>query len=152
MYQVIEYYDYRKENYIFLHGITSNVEKAKQRAKEIIERKFLEDENEYSFYQIYELKNSEYVDLQPMDKKNVVCQYSYCFIDFSNLLLKTVREICEMIGENIPKTISSDEIITKDIFRNILENRKNFINYSEYSEFLVDTFSTIVSVVKCEEF
>lgn len=55
---------------------------------------FFEDENERSFYQIYELENTEYVDLQPMDKKNVVLQYSYRLIDFSNLLGKNVVK-CE---------------------------------------------------------
>jgi hypothetical protein len=152
MYQIIEYNDYRKENYIFLHGVTSDIEKAKQRAQEIIQKKFFLEQNEHNFYQIYELKHSEYVDLQPMGKKDVICQYSYRFINFSNLLGKTVGEIYEMIDEKVPKTMSSDDFITKDIFANILKNHIDFIYLEELLDFFADTFSTIVSVVKCDEF
>lgn len=153
MYQVIEYNDYRKENYIFLHGVTSDLEKAKQRAQEIIQKSYeKKDEKEDNFYQIYKLQATEYVDLQPSDKKNVICQYSYRLIEFSNLLGKTVREVFEMMDERVPKTISPDEIITKDVFRNLIDNKHLNLSWSEDLEFEIDIFSRIIAIVKCEEF
>ena len=153
MYQVIEYNDYRKENYIFLHGVTSDLEKAKVRAREIIEKKYKKSQQgDHQIYQMYEVECAEYVDLQPTDKKNVMYQYSYRKIDVSNVLCKTVRDVYNFIEEKVPKTISPDEIITKDVFFNLLHTDKKFIYYSEELDFSLDTFSTIVSIVKCEEF
>lgn len=152
MYQVIEYNDYRKENYIFLHGVTSDLEKAKQRAQEIIQKSCEKKDEKDSFYQIYKLQATEYVDLQPSDKTNVICQYSYRLIECSNLLGKTVREVFEMMDEKVPKKFSPDEIIAKDVFQNLIDNKHVSIHCAEELEFEVDNFSRIIAIVKCDEF
>lgn len=126
MYQVIEYNDYRKENYIILHGITSDLEKAKQRARKILE----EDASGYkcyeessSFYQIYQLDTedhpNQYIQLQPgrENKKSVMCEYTFRYIEFSGLLNKTVGELyTDILDEKVPKSVSPDETITKELF------------------------------------
>lgn len=154
MYQVIEYNDYRKENYIFLHGVTSDLQKATQRTQEIIQKGIEKCHNKESIiYQVYKLdERTEYVDLQPNDRKNVICQYSYRCINFTSLLGKTVREVFDMMEEKVPKKVSPDEIVTKDVFRNLIDNKHVSIYCAEDLGFDVDNFSTIVAIVKCEEF
>lgn len=156
MYQVVEYNDYRKENYIFLHGVTSDLEKAKQRTYEIIQKdieKCNDKDNESIIYQVYKLdERANYVDLQPNDRKNVICEHSYRCINFSSLLGKTVREVFGMMEEKVPKKVSPNEIVTKDVFRNLIDNKHISIYWAEELGFDVDNYATIVAIVKCDEF
>ncbi len=165
MYQVIEYNDYRKDNYIRLHGVTTDLEKARQKVKEILEKYMKnsqnEDEEKGCLCQIYEFPSdhcNEYVCIS--NRKDIVSQSSYRCIDFSNLLDKTIRELYKTLEEKVPKSISQsispDEIITKDVFLRLLEQKK-FTEYLEYlqediGDICIDNTSTIVAIVKCEEF
>ncbi len=164
MYQVIEYNDYRKENYIQLHGVTTDLEKGRQKVKEILEKysqRRSPSSEEGFLCQIYELPSdhcNEYVSLS--NKKDIISQSSYRFIDFSPLLHKTIRELYEILDEKVPKSISQsispDEIITKDVFLRLLEQKK-FTNYLDFlqediGDISIDNTSTVIAIVKCEEF
>lgn len=156
MYQVIEYQDYRKENYILVHGVTSDLEKAKGRVGEILKKITGSHDEKDSFYQIYQLPGdhrNDYVYLS--DRKNVVGQYTYRFIHFEKLLGKTVKELYdEILEEKIPKRVSGDTVITRDVFYNLVENElSSSLDFlQDTGDIYIDTFSTIVAVVKCEEF
>lgn len=156
MYQVIEFNDYRKENYIHLHGVTSDLEKAKQRAQEILQGYVDPKKNsrEDCFVEIYRLPKdhcNEYVYV-----KDRMYQYSYRTFEFPNLLNKTIQELYEIIDEKVPKDLSPDQIITKDvlkdlIYRKVLTKHLDFL-IEDIGDICMDTCSTIVAIVKCEEF
>lgn len=156
MYQVIEYNDYRKENYIHLHGFTSDLEKAKQKAKEILEKASSKD-REDCLCQIYELEKdhrNDYVALSN-PRKDIV-QYTYRYIEFPKLLHKTVRELyVEILEEKVPKSISPDEIITKDVFRDLLDRKllSGYLNFlqEDTNDICITMTTTIAAVVKCDE-
>lgn len=159
MYQVIEYNDYRKDNYIRLHGVTTDLEKARQKVKDILEKysnSKNDNNNEGCLCQIYELPQdhcNEYVSL--CNKKDVISQSSYRIINFSPLLDKSIQELYESIDEKVPKSISPDEIITKDVFLRLLEQKKftkclDFLE-QDIGDISIDRTSTIVAIVGCQE-
>lgn len=156
MYQVIEYNDYRKENYIKLHGVTSDLERAKQRAQQIFEIDPTDDKED-CFVQIYELPKdhcADYVYLS--DRKAVMHQYSCRKFTFSKLLNKTIEELFEIIEERVPKTLSPDQIITKEVFRDLIHRKvlNGYLNFlhEDTGDISMEIYSTVVAIVKCEEF
>ena len=156
MYQVIEFNDYRKENHIKLHGVTSDLEKAKQRVKEVLEKMFEKHDEKDSFYQVYELPKdhcNDYVYLS--DRKNVMCQYTNRFINFEKLLGKTIRELyIEILEEKVPKRFSPDQVVTKDVFYELIHSGLDgYLNFlQDTRDIYIELYTTIVAVVKCEEF
>lgn len=163
MYQVIEYQDYRKENYIYLHGVTSDLEKAKVRAKSIQEQyasKYYNKEHKGTYCLIQEREKgsqNDYVDFQGRDRKSVICEFEIFSIEFHDLLEETIGKIfVDILEEKVPKGISPDEIITTELFRDLID--RNLL--TGYLEFLaedqriisLDRSSSFVAVVKCEEF
>ena len=163
MYQVIEYQDYRKENYIYLHGVTSDLEKAKDRAKSIQEQyasKHYNKDHKGTYCRIQERKKgsqNDYVDFQGRDRKSVICEFEIFSIEFHDLLEKTIRELfVDILDEKVPKDISPDEIITTELFCDLIDRNllKGYLEFLAEDQQLISLTrsSGFVAVVTCEEF
>lgn len=158
-YQILEYNDYRKENYITIHGVTRDLEKAKKKVIEILQKQISNDkEVEDKFFEIYELPKdhcNEYVALVP--RANTVSQYTYREISFTSLLNKTVKDLYDILEEKVPKSLSPDQILTKDVFYDLVHRKILKDGYLEFlhtdtGDICIDTYSTIIAIVECEEF
>lgn len=59
-----------------------------------------------------------------------------------------------MNDRKVPKSVSPDDIITKDVMLNLIVNRH--LPVEEYLQEMLDieinTYSAVVAVVKCDEF
>ncbi len=158
MYLVIEYYDYRKENYIITHGVTSDLTKATETLNRIIDSKNTEDQPEVCKFTVpvknLEEHGEEYVCLEPKNRKKIIKQIRTAYADIRSVLGKTLSQFFEMIDERVPKrlSLSPDEILTKDIFKRLITEK--YINTGCLGEFFDVEFSTsctIYAIVECEE-
>lgn len=159
MYVITEYQDYRKENYIHLHGVSDDLEKAKQRAVEILKSHF-DPEGEFNFYQIYDCSRDpkSYVALQPSRRQDVKYEFSYREIVFDRLLGKTIRDLFEMLDNPVPRSMQEgkDTVITKQLFREIVETKAISDGDLEFLQsdcgcIEICLSSAIIGVVECEK-
>jgi hypothetical protein len=160
MYLVIEYEDYRKENYIIIHGVTSDLAKAKDAIYHVIEPKVTkinEGDEKYpgKFHCPVSVKNdNEYVHLEPRNRNKIIEQFRIAYVDITSILDKTLGDVFEMLDERVPKRLSlpSSEIVTKDIFLRLINEK--YINKEFLGKFLdvdYETSTTAYAIVECEE-
>lgn len=160
MYLVIEYQDYRKENYIITHGVTSDLTKAKDAIQRVIQpilTKINESDEKYpgKFRFAVSVKNdNEYVDLEPRNRNKIIEQFRIAYVDITSILNKTLSEVFEMIDERVPKRLSlpSNEILTKEVFLRLINEK--YINKECLGEFFDVEYSTsytVYAIVECEE-
>lgn len=156
MFVVLEYQDYRKENYIHVHGVTNDLEKAKQRALDIL-KTHMSEETDSNFYEIYDCSKDQksYVAL---DHK-IKYEFSVREITLNEKLLgKTVEELFEMLDEPVPKRFRGEKntVITKNMFREMIDNKTitegcmNFLQ-SDCQCIEICQYSAIIAVVQGEE-
>lgn len=157
MYVVLEYQDYRKENYIHVHGVTNDLEKAKQRALDIL-KTHMSEETDSNFYQIYDCSKDQksYVALQ----QKVKYEFSIreITLDSVKLLGKTVGELFEMLDEPVPKRLRADKntVITKQLFREMIDNQtitEGCMNFLQSDCQCIDIcqYSAIAAVAQVDE-
>jgi hypothetical protein len=160
MYLVIEYEDYRKENYIITHGVTSDLAKAKHAIYRVIEPKVTkinQGDEKYpgKFHCLVSVNNyNEYVYLEPRNRNKIIEQFRIAYVDITSILNKTLGDVFEMMDERVPKRLSlpPSEIITKDIFLRLINEK--YINKECLQEFLdvdYETSTTSYAIVECEE-
>lgn len=158
MYQVIEYTDCRKENNIFLHGCSNNLDRAKQRALDILKNR-ANDESSTSFYQILDRHEMQKNYVAICENTRSVIKNELCYRKISWNLPKTIAELFEMLDEQVPHSLKAMQhtIVTKEIFRdlihrNMITDGSLYFLHDDCQWIFIDTYSTIVAVVECEQF
>lgn len=156
MYQVIEYSDNHKENYVTLHGVTSNIKTAREKAHKILNQFYRHESSEghHTLHFVRDIKGADYdyVDVTN-DKEHQYCMYT---IELRpDIFDLTIGDMYNLFEKDVPSDFNRKDEVTTDVFDDLMRlhllNVTNFEILSRHNYVYTVTDPKRVAIIKCEE-
>ena len=155
MYQVIEYSDNHKENYVTLHGVTASLKTACEKARQILNQFYrYESKERYTLHFVRDIKGSDHdhVDVTN-DKEHIYCIYT---IELRpNIFDLTIGDMYDLFEKDVPSDFNRKDEVTTDVFDDLmcrhLLNVTHFEILSHHNYVYTMTDPKRLAIIKCKE-
>ncbi len=155
MYQVLEYSDNNKENYVTLHGVTSSLKTACEKARQILNQFYRHESSEgHSLHFVRDIKGTghDHVDVTN-DKEHIYCMYT---IELRpNIFDLTIGDMYDLFEQDVPSDFNRKDEVTTDVFDDLI--RRHLLNVttvqilSRHNYVYTMTDPKRLAVIECKE-
>ena len=150
MYQIIEYNDYHKENYIKLHGLTSDLDKAIRYSMALF-KDLKEGDDQIEVVVDYKhIRDNEHVYF----KNNGPIIKKFQAVEISGFSTTSFQDLFDAIDRPVPSSISGADVITRDELIHLVNTHvvtTDDIDSLDELGFEVWISSTVVAIVQGNE-
>ena len=155
MYQVLEYSDNHKENYVTLHGVTASLKTACEKAHQILNKFYRYESTEgHTLHFVRDIKGTDYdhVDVTN-DKEHLYCMYT---IELRpNIFDLTIGDMYDIFEKDVPSDFNRKDEVTTDVFDDLMRrhllNVTHFEILSRHSYVYTMTDPKHLAIIKCKE-
>lgn len=157
MYQILEYSDNNKENYVTLHGVTPSIKTARKKARQILNKfyRYKLMDGGHTLHFVRDVKKDNYVNDVNVtnDKEHLYCMYT---IELRpNIFSLTIGDMYDLLEEDVPFDFNRKDEFTTDVFDDLIHsqllNVTNIQILSDHNYVYTMTDPKRVAIIKCEE-
>jgi hypothetical protein len=153
MYQVIEYSDNHKENYVTLHGVTSNIKTAREKAHQILNNFYRHESSGgcHTLHFVRDIKGTNYADVTN-NKEHQYCIYT---IELRpDIFHLTIGDMYDLFDEDVPSDFNRKDEVTSDVFDDLMRphllNVKNVEIYMTWKNLIRDYAMNVITMYHME--